>query len=234
YRKLLASSTGTALVHVVDRIGSLNIFEGEFLLRDDDKPTRNHIFTECRDVVERIADIPEAVDTYHYYKLSCSALWVESATPLQLIGVGSYFKQYFAHFVTDDMNLRPELDADPRRSGGGIYRIIAAVAADPLSSMVHAALPSTDKAFEMIELALASPAYPGEHFAGADVYTNRRTKAEIMHGAGRTAEARALLESAIAEIEERLADDDVAEEIRPETVAEINKMREVLENLSQE
>lgn len=231
YRKLLNGAKGAELVHVVHRIASLDVFEGEFLLRDDNKPERNPIFGECRDVIERIADVPEASDIYHYIKIMCSALWVESATPLQLIGVGSYFKQYFNTFVTSEMNLRPELDADPRIQGGGIFRTIAGIAADPMSNMVHPALPSLDKAMEMIELAIASPGYPGDGYSGAEMYSNYRCKAEILIRMGRQQEARALLERSIAEIEERADDGELPEGIEPETTGEIAKMHEILGRL---
>ncbi len=231
WRKLLKGAKGTDLVHVVHRIASLDVFEGELLLRDDNKSERNPIFGECREVIERIAGIPEAADVYHYIKIMCSALWVESATPLQLIGVGSYFKQYFNTFVTSEMNLRPDLEADPRIQGGGIYRTIAGIAADPMSNMVHPALPSLDKAMEMIDLAIASPNYPDEEYSGAEMYSNYRSKAEILNRMGRRAEARALLEQSIAEIEELAADGELPAGIEPETLAEVGKMRETLEHL---
>ncbi|NDE13402.1 hypothetical protein EBZ80_00525 [bacterium] len=231
WRKLLKDAKGTDLVHVVHRIASLDVFEGELLLRDDNKSERNPIFGECREVIERIAGVPEAADVYHYIKIMCSALWVESATPLQLIGIGSYFKQYFNTFVTSDMNLRPDLDADPRMQGGGIYRTIAGIAADPMSNMVHPALPSVDKAIELIDLAIASPNYPGEEYSGAEMYSNYRGKAEILIRAGRRAEARALLEQSIAEIEELAADGELPPGIEPETLAEVGKMRETLGRL---
>ncbi len=231
FRKLLPAAKGQDLIHVVYRITSLDIFEGEYLLRDDNRSERNPIFGDCREVIERIATIPEGADVYHYMKLMCSALWVESATPLQLIGIGNYFKSYFNKIVTSDLNLRPELGVDPRLGGGGIYRTIAGISADPMSNMVHPALPSLDKAMEMIDLAMASPNYPGNDFAGADMYSNHRSKAEILIRMGRTAEGRELLESSIAEIQELAADDELRPGIEPETLGEISKMREVLDQL---
>lgn len=231
FRNLLPSAQGQDLIHIVHRISALDVFEGEYLLRDDNRSERNPIFGDCREVIERISGMPEGADIYHYMKLMCSALWVESATPLQLIGIGSYFKNYFNTFVTNDMNLRPELDADPRLGGGGIYRTIAGIAADPMSNMVHPALPSIDKAMEMIELALASPNYPDSDFAGADMYSNHRSKAEILNRMGRNAEARELLEASIAEIQELAASGDLRPGIEPETLGEITKMREILDRL---
>lgn len=231
WRKLLKAAKGPELVHIVHRIASLDVFEGEMLLRDDNKSERNPIFGECREVIERIADIPEGADVYHYMKIMCSALWVESATPLQLIGIGNYFKQYFNTFVTSEMNLRPDLDVDPRIQGGGIYRTIAGIAADPMSNMVHPALPSLDKAMEMIDLAIASPNYPDDQYSGAEMYSNYRCKAEILVRMGRRDEARALLVQSIAEIEELAADGELPPGIEPETIAEITKMRETLERI---
>ncbi len=231
YRKLLKGASGQDLIHIVHRISSLNIFEGEFLLLDSNHYERNPIFGECREVIEHLAEISEATDIYHYMKLMCSALWVESATPLQLISVGSYFKNYFNTFVTSDMNLRPDLGADPRITGGGIFRTIAGIAASPMSNMVHPALPSLDKAMEMINLALASPSHPANEYTGADMYSNHRAKAEILIRMNRIPEGRALLEDSIAAIEELAEDGDLPPGIEAETLAEIYKMREILGRL---
>jgi hypothetical protein len=134
-------------------------------------------------------------------------------------------KAYFDKIVDDDLEVNPALGLDLRYQGGGIQRVLAAIYANQMSSMMRNTLPNGQKGLEMANDALAAAAYPGDANAGSDYYRNYRHKAMVLQFLGQNADAAAVLSGAIQEIQERETDGALPPGMEPETKAELALMQ---------
>jgi len=229
YKNVLNAVDGDERVYAVEQLGKLAFYEGDLLTSLDQNPARRTaIFADCREFVETIANMSEAVTQYHYWKLQCTAFWVQSAPLLSRLAQIGAIKRYFNSIVGDNIEPRPEVGIDTRYMGGGIYRVIAGVIKDDLSSLVRSDLPNRAKALDLADKAIASSAYPGDDNAGDSYYSNFRGRGDVLNRLGRKDEAKAWLNKYIGEIDELIAGNELPVGLEAETKAEQAMMKTIL------
>jgi len=233
YKRQLQNASPEHTVYAVEQLGKLAYYEGELVLPGGDGPdaARAAVFQDCRDFVENIAQIDSARTEYHYWKLLCTAFWVRHASRMAALFQVGQIRSYFDSVVGDDLELRPELALDSRYMGGGLLRVMAGILRDDLSSMLRSSLPDREQGLALIERALASPAFPGDVHAGDMWYVNFRGRGDLLIRLGRSDEAREVLTSAIAEIEDLQSAGELPQGLEPETMGEMNVMRNLLGSL---
>lgn len=229
YKTALRTVDGADRIYAIEQLGRLAFYEGEHL-NDLDRGARRRteIFADCREFVEAIANVPEAVTQYHFWKLQCTAFWVQSAPLLSRLAQIGSIKRYFNSIVGDNLEPRPEVGIDTRYQGGGIYRVIAGIIKDDLSSLIRDDLPNRAKAMDLADMAMASQAYPGDPNAGDAYYSNFRGRGDLLIKLGRNDEAREWLNRYIAEIDELIAANELPAGMEVETKAEQNTMKRLL------
>jgi hypothetical protein len=226
YKAVLGKSVGSDAVYAVQQLGKLSYYEGELLTSLERNPARRtEIFADCRRVVEKIATERAAVSEYHFWKLLCTAFWVQSAPLLSRLGEIGSIKRYFDSVVGDDLEPRPELGMDARYMYAGMNRVLAGIYREDLSSMVRSGLPNSSKALELADRALATEAGPGQEVGGDMYYSNHRGRGEVLIQDGRADEAKAFLTQVVEDATALLEANQIPADIIPETKAEIARMR---------
>jgi len=226
YKAVLGKSAGSDAVYAVQQLGKLAYYEGELLTSlERDPQRRTEIFADCRRFVEKISGERSAVSEYHFWKLLCTAFWVQSAPLLSRLGEIGGIKRYFDTVVGDDLEPRPELGMDARYMYAGFNRVLAGIYREDLSSMVRSGLPNRNKALELADRALATEAAPGQEVGGDMYYSNHRGRGEVLIQDGRADEAKAFLNQTIEDATALLEANQIPADILPETKAEVARMK---------
>ena len=229
YKQILGTVDGEDRVYEVEQLGKLAFYEGEHLTSLDRNPgRRTEIFADCRDFVESIADMTEARTQYHFWKLQCTAFWVQSAPLLSRLAQIGSIKRYFNSIVGENVEPLASAGIDVRYQGGGIYRVIAGIIKDDLSSLIRSEFPNRAKAIDLADKAIAATAYPGDENAGASYYSNYRGRGDVLNKMGRPAEAKVALTKYIEEIDELIAGNELPVGLEAETKAEQVMMKSIL------
>jgi tetratricopeptide (TPR) repeat protein len=225
YLQIYANARGMDLVYAVQQLGRLAQYEGMYLVPTRDRARKARIFDQCREWTDALANDETLVTYYVYWRMACSSLFMKYATLTQRLGAIGELRTRFDEVVGEDLEIRPEINVDPRYMGGGIFRVLAGIYVNTSGNMLRDTLPDEEKAFTMVSRALAAHPYPGTQLWGTDFYTNYTSKAQVLEALGQIADAELLLEEAIEEIQERIDDDDLPEGLEPETKGEQIVMR---------
>lgn len=229
YEAIYRDATDGDLAYAVQQLGRLAIYEGTHLISESDRRRKARVFDQCRTMVLPLEEFEAHATIYVFWRMTCSSLFMQYASIPQRLGAIRGVRKQFNRVVDDDLEIKPELNLDPRYMGGGIYRILAGIYSNETANMVRSSLPDHEKSFAMIARALASQPFPGSPLWGSDFYSNYTYKARTLGIMGRASEKKETLDSAIEEIQERIEDEDLPQGFEPETIAELSVMRELLD-----
>jgi hypothetical protein len=236
YEQIASAATGDDLAYCVQQIGRLAVYEGDYLLPADsgNDAARASLFDECRTYAKKLEGDQSHVNAYAFWRMACTAQWMQYATVADRLAQLSDTKAYFDKVVTDSLDIDAALGLDLSYQGGGMQRTLTAIYANQLSSLMRSTLPDGQKALAMANAALADPAYAGDPNAGADYYRNYRHKAIALAFLGDKADEASTLSDAIAEIQARASDDALPPGMEPETRAELALMQAMQAKLQAE
>jgi hypothetical protein len=227
YTAILNASGAAAQdkIRAATQIGRLSYYEGEMLLAKTDTAERKKVFKACWDALDKIkptsgANAIPATPNFYFYKGLCMAFWGEAAGTLASL-------PYVPTLL--DM-IEKGLAQDTRFEGGGIFRLAAGVYGNKKAQPLGLYQP--EKALEMIEKSLVSAAFPGDANSGAKWFDNWRGKATALVELERNADAKTILTSGIAKINDLIDDDELPAGRTPETMWILSKMEEELAALN--
>jgi hypothetical protein len=234
YKAALTGRTGEDLVYGVQQVGRLAVYEGQYLLGADNqnKARKAEIYQDCRATAELLRDDAAHRTEHAYWRTACTSLWMKFASVLDRLSELPRVKADFNELVGPDLEVKAELGIDQRYQSGGLERVLAAIYANSLSSMIRDTLPNPAKSLEMADRALSESPFPGDSASGADYYRNHRQRADSLVALARAAEARSFLADAIAEIDERATDGDLPVGLETETLAVRDELHRLHDGLS--
>ncbi len=227
YVRVGGTTRGADLAYAVQQIGRVNMYEGLYLLPDtgDYRARRTQLFSECRDWAAKLAGDASQITIYAYWRMTCTAQWMKYASLAERLTQLPEIKRYFNEMIDPDLEIKATLGIDGRYFGGGMARVLAAIYANQLSSLLRDGLPNGAKAAVMIDRAIRAEPLPGWEISGADYYANYRHQAEVLQFNGQAAPADQVLADAVAEIEELIAENVLPIGFEAETRGELALMQ---------
>jgi len=191
YQDALNQVAGQDLLYAVQQLGKIYYYWGELLTPEDKKDVRKSIFGRCRAMVERIhPNIVGDNAAYSYWKSTCFAFWVKSATTPEVMG------------VRDELlaALREGLSRWDNYEEGGIHRTAATVYMCRNSERDEhfVGLYDENKASYHIHQAL-------EKDQNKKHYCAHLLKAEVLLARGKREDAQEWLEESKMELDQRIA-----------------------------
>lgn len=231
YQKVLSGAAAGDQAYAVQQIGRLVSYEAEYLLPRDDSANsrRAALYDHCRQATTTLVNQPAYQAQYVYWRMACSANWLKNASTSERLAQLGGIRSDFDRAVGGDLEPKQDVGLDLRYEGGGVERVLAAIYANPLATLVRISLPNGNKALEMANRALASRPYPGDVNGGSEYYRNYRQKAEALNYLQRRTEAQQVLQAAIDEITERQGDNSLPVGLEPETRGELEVLRSMLQ-----
>ena len=154
------SVTDDELVYAVVQIAKTFYFQGELLTSRDElgQQQRRDLFSRCwRHLMPLIHPtiVGERVE-YYYWRSYCLALYGESSNESQNLQIIELMSSLFSAGQA----------LDQRYFGGGLKRVEAFVRGNAKAQRLPGDIYQPELALQLIEESLASPAYPGQGFAG--------------------------------------------------------------------
>jgi hypothetical protein len=215
-------------VYAVQQVGWLAHYEGTYLIPSNRKKEIAAVFNECYELASTIGESLEYKTMNVFWALSCRSLWMQVATLSQQLAALKSMKHELGLIIDDDLEVHTHLNVDTRYMGGGVSRVLSGIFRTDQASMIRNTLPNKPFSLEMVARALSARPYPGTNMWGIEFYKNYTYKATSLISLGEDESAEELLEDIIEEVEERIEDEDLPESLEPETLGELEKMRDLL------
>jgi hypothetical protein len=80
YKRVLQAATGLDKAYGIQQIGRLAVYEGMYVLNDDQRSQRAALYGDCRSLAATISGDAALKTYYAYWRLQCTALWMKFAT----------------------------------------------------------------------------------------------------------------------------------------------------------
>ncbi|MBF0440652.1 MAG: hypothetical protein HQK54_01990 [Oligoflexales bacterium] len=211
---------GSDLVYAVTQLGRTYFYEGEVLntKEGEGEKRRRELFSECwKDKMELIS--PKALgyetEQYWYWRAACIGLYSEVSGTVENLRNVVLVREAFSKGGRLNMSYE----------GGGLLRSEAGIISNPKAKPIPG-LYNPQKALELIDKALAQPAFPGSNNTGADFCENYRRKAMILKELGRIDESKEFTAKSLADFKELEANGMLPEGLGPETIHCMNLLEQ--------